>query len=77
MLLSPHVIILGGGVMKNPPLMPAVRRWTRALLGGYPDLRALEGSLDHYIVAPALGDRAGALGALALAERASFSNTMP
>lgn len=70
MLLSPHLIILGGGVMKNAPLLPAVRAWTRTLLGGYPHLPALEGPLDHYIVPPLLGDHAGALGALALAERA-------
>ncbi len=67
MLLSPHVIVMGGGVMKSPPLLPAVRGWTRHLLAGYPHSAPLAGSLERYIVKPALGDRAGALGALALA----------
>jgi fructokinase len=72
MLLSPHRIVMGGGVMKNPPLLPAVRSWTRMLLAGY--LPALERPLDDYIVAPHLGDRAGVLGALALAARAAGSH---
>jgi len=66
-LLSPHVVVMGGGVMKSPPLLPAVRRWTARLLAGYPQSPRLEGDLAPYIVPPALGDRAGALGALALA----------
>ncbi|HEY0590604.1 MAG TPA: ROK family protein [Thermoanaerobaculia bacterium] len=71
MFLAPEVIVMGGGVMKRPALLPAVRRWTSKVLAGYPHLAALEGSLERYIVAPELGDRAGALGALALAERAT------
>jgi fructokinase len=70
MLLSPHVIVIGGGVMKSPPLLPATRRWTHRLLAGYPDSPHLAGGLESYIVPPALGDRAGVLGALALARRA-------
>ena len=70
MLLSPHVIVLGGGVTKAPPLLAAVRRWTGRLLAGYPQSARLEGALAEYIVPPALGDRAGALGALALAAAA-------
>jgi fructokinase len=70
MLLSPHVIVMGGGVMKSPPLLPAVRRWSGRLLAGYPRSPRLEGDLAAYIVPPALGDRAGALGALALAAAA-------
>jgi len=70
MLFSPHIIVMGGGVMKSQPLLPAVRRWTQRLLAGYVQLSTLEGSLERYIVPPALGDRAGVLGALALAARA-------
>lgn len=73
LLLSPHVIVLGGGVMKGPPLLGAVRSWTRRLLAGYPDSPRLTGDLASYLVPPALGDRAGALGALALAARACGS----
>ena len=68
LLLSPHVIVMGGGVMKSPPLLPAVRRWTLRLLAGYPQAAPLAGDLSAYVVPPALGDRAGVLGALALAE---------
>ncbi|HSN67749.1 MAG TPA: ROK family protein [Thermoanaerobaculia bacterium] len=68
MFLAPELIVMGGGVMSRPSLLPAVRRWTRTLLAGY--LPKLERPLEEYIVAPALGERAGVLGALALAERA-------
>ncbi|HEU5163817.1 MAG TPA: ROK family protein, partial [Thermoanaerobaculia bacterium] len=68
MFLSPQLIVMGGGVMKSPSLLPAIRRWTRTLLAGY--LPKLDRPLDDYIVAPGLGDRAGVFGALALAERA-------
>jgi len=71
MLLSPHLLILGGGVMKGPALLPAVRRWTAHLLAGYPHSPLFERGLEAYLVPPALGDRAGALGALALAAGAA------
>lgn len=70
LLLSPGLILLGGGVAQSPSLLPAVRRWTRDLLAGYPRLPGPEESLESYIVPPALGARAGAFGALALAARA-------
>ena len=70
MLLSPHVLVMGGGVMKNPPLLPAVRAWTKRLLAGYLQSPRLDGALESYIVPPVLGDRAGGLGALALAAAA-------
>ncbi len=66
-VLSPQRIILGGGVMGQPQLLPRVRRRLRELLAGYLRLPAL----DRYVVPPALGDRAGVLGALALARRLS------
>jgi len=60
--LSPQRIILGGGVVKQPLLLPLLRTRVSELLAGYiaaPD-----------IVAPALGDRAGVLGAIELARQA-------
>ncbi len=58
-VLSPERIVLGGGVIRHPPLLARVRAEMVALLGGY--VRAAD------VVAPALGERAGVLGALALA----------
>jgi fructokinase len=69
-LLAPHLVIVGGGVSASPPVLPAVRGWTRRLLAGYPAAPRLAGDLGAYIVPPALGDRAGVLGALALAAAA-------
>lgn len=63
-LLSPERIILGGGVMQQPALLPRVRRRLRALLNGY--ITPPGDDFDAYLVAPGLGDRAGILGALAL-----------
>jgi fructokinase len=64
--LSPQRIILGGGVMAES-LFPMVRRRTLHWLGGYIDRREILNSIERYIVPPALGARAGVLGALCLA----------
>ncbi len=67
--LSPQRIIIGGGVAKQPALLPLARRRVRELLAGY--LRAPEltdaAAIDGYIVTPRLGDGAGVIGALELA----------
>ncbi|MCW2963999.1 MAG: hypothetical protein JWO17_1251 [Actinomycetia bacterium] len=70
-VLSPQRVILGGGVMKEPSLLPLVRARTRALLNGYIARPELSEGLDEYIVGPALGDRAGVLGAIELARMAA------
>jgi fructokinase len=67
--LSPQRIILGGGVMHQHHLFPMVRREFSRLLGGYVRHPAMQEGIDSYIVPPLLGDRAGVLGALALAQR--------
>jgi fructokinase len=68
--LSPQRIVLGGGVMARARLLPLVRARLRAVLAGYVQSRALDEGIDDYVVAPALGERAGVLGALALARDA-------
>jgi fructokinase len=68
--LSPERIVLGGGVMSQPVLLPMVRRKVQELLNGYVEHPAIVSEIDHYIVAPALGGRAGVLGAFALAQSA-------
>jgi fructokinase len=65
--LSPQRIVLGGGVMQQSWLLPAIRARVVELLAGYVQSESITSSIDEYIVAPGLGNRAGALGALALA----------
>ncbi len=67
--ISPQRVIIGGGVMKHPGLMAAVRREVDRSLGGYIRSEAISRDIDHYIVPPALGDLAGVVGALELAKR--------
>ena len=71
--LSPQRIILGGGVMKAPGLLSLVREQLRTLAGDYFDTPALSEGIADYVVSPALGDRAGVIGALELA-RTSFAS---
>jgi fructokinase len=66
--LSPQRIILGGGVMKEPTLLPLVQERLRELLAGYFDAPELKDAIGDFVVRPGLGDRAGVLGAIALAE---------
>ena len=70
LVLSPQRIVLGGGVMEQPQLLPMVHARVQALLNGYVQHRAILTEIDAYIVAPGLGNQAGVLGAFALAERA-------
>lgn len=66
--LSPQRIVLGGGVMEHQSLFPSIRGKVRGLLNGYLTSPMLTGTMEEYIVPPALGKRSGVLGALALAE---------
>jgi fructokinase len=68
--LSPQRIILGGGVMQQQQLFPLVRTKVQALLNEYVQSPAILEQIDAYIVPPGLGNLAGALGAIALAEEA-------
>ncbi len=69
-VLSPERIILGGGVMKRPGLLPCVQERLRELLAGYVDAPELKHAIRDFVVPPGLGDRAGVLGAIALAQEA-------
>ena len=68
--VSPERIVMGGGVMSNGQLFPAIRRRVLELLNNYVRAPQLLQGIDDYIVAPWLGAHAGVLGALALAQRA-------
>lgn len=67
--LSPTRIILGGGVMQQMHLFPMIRAEVLTLLNGYVQSPAIVDNIDSYIVPPGLGNRAGVLGAVALAQR--------
>lgn len=68
--LSPARVILGGGVMQYAPLFDMIRRELAVILNGYIRTPQVPEHLDRYVIAPGLGNRAGVLGALALAELA-------
>ncbi len=68
-VVAPGRIVVGGGVSNLPGLLPAVRRHLRRELHGYPGLD--EHGAGSFVVSPGLGDRAGSLGALALAAAAA------
>lgn len=69
-VLSPERIILGGGVMNQAHLFPRIRSEVLRLLNGYVRAGEILDEIDSYIVPPALGERSGIVGAVALAEEA-------
>jgi fructokinase len=76
--ISPQRVILGGGIVlggeggqHRERMLGSVRRQTVELIGGYLQAGELGAGIADYIVAPALGDDAGVLGAIVLAERAA------
>jgi fructokinase len=75
MVASPERVIVGGGVMDRPGLLPAVRARLVELDAGYLPTPLLDERVDEYLVAPALGDDAGVLGAIALAQLATDGST--
>lgn len=70
LLHMPDRLIFGGGVMKTPGLIPALRKATEARLAGYIKAPQLDPGLERYIVGPGLGDDAGITGAIALGRQA-------
>jgi fructokinase len=59
-VLSPERILLGGGVLRRPGLLPLVHREVKGLMNGYQE--------TAMIMPPSLAPRSGVLGAIALAE---------
>lgn len=66
MILSPERIIFGGGVSNQEQIYPLIRNKFKEMLGDY--LTVPE--LDKYIVHAKLGNDAGTIGALLLAQKA-------
>ena len=66
----PERILVGGGVvLGQPSLLPRIRRALQTSLGDYGHV-ARGAPIEQYLCTPALGERAGPLGAIALAHRA-------
>lgn len=70
LLHMPDRLIFGGGVMKAPGLIEALRGHTEARLAGYVQHPRLAPGLADYITLPGLGDDAGLTGAIELGRRA-------
>lgn len=71
MTLSPQRIIMGGGVMDQQQIFPMLRQEAQTLLNGYVQKAEILEHIDAYLVPPGLGNRAGVLGAIALAMAAA------
>lgn len=65
--LSPHKIVLGGGVMHQMQLFPLIRNYVKELLNGYVKTTRLE-NLEDYIVPASLKDNQGIMGCIQLAK---------
>ena len=68
--LSPQRIILGGGVMQRVGLFDKIRIKIKELSNQYFGHVQLQEHIEEYVVPPKLGNRAGTLGAIALAKGA-------
>jgi fructokinase len=69
--LSPRRVVMGGGVMQQKHVFPAIRRELVGLLNGYIQHAALDPSNSEFIVPATAGGQAGVLGALLLANHAA------
>ncbi len=69
MVLSPQRIVVGGGVMHQPVLLPLIRKEVAKQMNGYIRGKGME-DLDTYIVGVSLNDNQGAMGAIKLAMEA-------
>lgn len=72
LVLSPRRIVLGGGVLHQQRLLPLVCSALRRRLAGYLAHPLLQDNVAEYVVASALGDDAGILGALEVARLAAL-----
>jgi fructokinase len=69
--VCPDRVVVGGGIGLRLD-WPSVRSRVRELLGDYLTLPQLTDRISDYIVPPALGETAGLIGALILAQRATL-----
>jgi fructokinase len=69
-VLSPQRVVVGGGVMNRAGLLAHVQSEIVALMNGYLGSAVHGDGIADFVTSPALGPRAGVLGAVALAESA-------
>jgi len=67
---SPQRIVLGGGIMNQLHLFSRVQQKIKESLNGYVNHPAILDGIEDYIVPPGLGNQAGVMGAIALAQAA-------
>lgn len=67
LILSPEIIILGGGVMNQTQLFPLIRQNVKSFLNEYVQHSHILNCEDNYITNPGLGENSGLIGAFALA----------
>jgi fructokinase len=67
-ILSPTVVVIGGGVAAMPGLLPATAAQASRLVGGALGDHAARDPGSGYVTASRLGGQAGIIGALALAD---------
>ncbi|MBW3606718.1 MAG: ROK family protein [Actinobacteria bacterium] len=70
-ILSPERLVFGGGVLHLEGLVDSLRARLVGRLNGYLAVPEITDHAERYVVLPALGDHAGVLGAIALADRAA------
>lgn len=76
-LLSPGRVVLGGGVLATPGLLDAVRTDTAFLVGAALGRHPVTHPDSGFVAAPALGSRAGVLGALTIASDLLAAESAP
>lgn len=70
LILSPEVILIGGGVAQQAHLFPKIRAAFKKHMNGYMDHEVLNGDLGDYILYPKNGQKAGLIGSIYLAKQA-------
>jgi fructokinase len=72
-VISPQLIVLGGGVMKRRGFLSLVRSRVAQGADGYFSEEGFFCAVDDYVVSPGLGSYAGAIGAIELARDLKFA----
>lgn len=75
LILSPKIMVLGGGVMQQKQLFPLIDHQFKQWLNGYLTSPVLSSQIEPYIVPPGLKGNSGIVGALLLGKQAYFRLT--